>query len=420
MNKLAHSLPLQDMIKNVLNRATEKLAEDQSQDKKVKKLLAYEKQEHGHVPTPSEEEAEKRASAGSTEEFIQKLASTCDFIANNLDSIGFPARGLLQKVAEEAAVGPGLGAGALPVSKSIGGKQVYRKVPASSNNSAGSQAGSSLSTGGLPGGKTQMDNDLHDAPGGGGISPTGKYPEKGPLVAGPTIKQAAAAMRRRLLSKLAGEDVLKANISAGTTGQTLTTTDATQASPRQSGDAAGGFGNQARKLIASNSAAINATKREAKGPVKTQLKEVLDEPALSAKKDPTLKDNLRNTGKAGVKIAAAKEALQKIAQAGCQCGNKGGCSYCHLKSAIKGSGSEKTAMMNGMGGMGAMKPPGPAAGMMGGARSMSGMPHMADAGAGADGCNCGGAGECRVCKLKATLSAAQGDGNATVEKDSGI
>ena len=166
-----------------------------------------------------------------------------------------------------------------------------------------------------------------------------------------------------VLKKLAGEDVMKANIEAERTADPLAgmgqlqSFDSSQAAPHQSGDASGGgFGNQGRRLIASNQAAIDATKRDAKGPVKTQLSEVLEEPALSSSTDPVLENNLQNTGKAGVKIAAARAVLEKVAQQGCTCVTiDGDCAFCRIgtkiAAATQSRGSTKTAnAMMGYGG----------------------------------------------------------------------
>jgi hypothetical protein len=232
-------------------------------------------------------------------------------------------------------------------------------------------------------------------------------------------QKVAADLRRAVLNKLAGEDVMKANISAERSANPLAgmgqleTFDADQAAPHQAGDASGGgFGNQARRLIASNQAAIDATKGDAKGPVKSQLSEVLDEPALSSSTDPVLGNNLQNTGKAGVKIAGARAVLEKVAQQGCTCATiDGECAFCSLQQKVaaatqskRGSTKIANAMMGG--GMGGgMSPPSPMGGGGGG-----GMTPMADAGAGADGCVCGETGECRVCKLKAALAAVKAQG----------
>jgi hypothetical protein len=131
-----------------------------------------------------------------------------------------------------------------------------------------------------------------------------------------------------------------------------------------------------------------------------------------------LEENLRNTGKAGVKIAAARTALEKVAQQGCMCKTiDGECAFCTLKEKVaaatkskKGSSTKTANAMMGYGG-------GASSGMSGGASSSShmgggagAMTAMAEAGAGADGCTCGGTGECRVCKLKAALAAAMAQG----------
>jgi hypothetical protein len=422
------------MIANVISSATEKVAADQGgRDQKVRDLLAYEKKEHGHIPTPSEEESEKTKTASAGPAYIEKLASAVEFIAGNFDTIEFPHKGLLQKAAEEAGSpqGAGKGEGALEVTHSTrGGTQNYNTGQAHNIEASTSKAHATLSGARDGDGKTQLENDMHHAPGGGGIAPTAKYPAKGPLVAGPSVKhaasvqdlyrtavpkeKAASAIRNAVLRKLAGEDVMKANIDAERTANPLAgmgqlqSFDTSEPAPHQSGDASGGSdGNQGRRLISSNEAAINATKRDAKGPVKSQLSEVLEEPALSSSTDPVLNNNLQNTGKAGVKIAAARATLEKVAQQGCTCVTiNGDCAFCRIgtkiAAATQSRGSTKTAnAMMGYGG---------GAGMGGGSSSMGGggggMTSMADAGAGADGCTCGGTGECRICKLKAALAAA--------------
>ena len=227
----------------------------------------------------------------------------------------------------------------------------------------------------------------------------------------PMNKAASAAelARQYILAKLAGEDVMKANITSPKDasplpgGGELTVGDAEKDFGKQPGGPTGGFGNEGRSHIQSNQAAIDTTKKDAKGPVKSQLAQVLEEPALSSKTDTKLKENLRNTGAAGVKIAAVQAFLQKIAAEGCSCNGNGECDHCSMTKAIA---TTKTAQMGGMGGAG-----GGMGGGMGGAGGMSGsgpgMGQMADAGEGADGCTCGGAGECRVCKLKAALAEAK-------------
>ena len=77
-----------------------------------------------------------------------------------------------------------------------------------------------------------------------------------------------------------------------------------------------------RKMIDSNEAARDYTKREAKAEPKEQMGEVLDEPAQKKSTDAVLQNNLSDTAEAGVKISAAQAVaartlLSKIAEEGC-------------------------------------------------------------------------------------------------------
>lgn len=78
----------------------------------------------------------------------------------------------------------------------------------------------------------------------------------------------------------------------------------------------GGASGEGRSLISSIEAAINYTKKDAvTSRVKREMGGLLVEPAMSARTDKTLHKLLDNTPKAGVKLAAAKEALQHFADA---------------------------------------------------------------------------------------------------------
>jgi len=500
-------LPLQDMIAGAIKTASAKIAsEAHKEPEKVKKLLAYEKKEHGHIPSPHEEEVEceskeKMAYAALiSDDHVEKLASAVDFLATHLGDIAAP--GPIAQALAKTAMKPGAGggtaggksvpnpasaAGALETTQAIGGSQKYTK-----NKAKGEQAedehnkGLERNEGNPHGAKTHLETNYHEAPGNNhGSVPHHEYPAKGPLVAGPSgahnkgtnaaslktasfagkatefvahhaaqhprataaaggallgaipgavggaaaggeghrasgalkgglagaamggamgggamhkhlgnMAKAASAQeiaRQHILMKLAGEDVMKANIDGGGTtsplagkGQ-LKTMKAGEESPTQGGTAANSQdGNSGTKLVDSNKAAIDYTKRDAKKLVVNPLKEVLDQPAFSEKHDNKLQENLRNTGKAGVKIAGAavQSQLQKIASGGCTCNSKGECQFCTMKA--------KLANMGGMGGTG------------------GGMNPMAGAGEGHDGCTCGHTGECRVCKLGAAISDAKG------------
>lgn len=122
-------------------------------------------------------------------------------------------------------------------------------------------------------------------------------------------KTAAELARELILNKLAGEDVMQANISAEKTGGPLVgdgeldALDSENVGPNP--NAGSGYGNDQRSLIASNDAAMDYTKADAKKPQGRQMSEVLEEPAFSPEHDSKLREQLRNAGDAGVKIAGA-------------------------------------------------------------------------------------------------------------------
>jgi hypothetical protein len=448
------------MIKSVLDGAKTKIAAAQNSPE-VQNLIRFDGNTNPGVEEEIDETEEDATADFTNPHYVEKLASACDWLAENIDSIEppGPVAQALAKVAESGSPrGVGKGPSALPVSKAIGGTQKYKKDKPAGEDAAASHASTSLSTGGDPGGKTQVDNNMHKAPGqSSGSVPHAMYPAKGPLVnlkaktagfgdvarrggellqggkkiphmvgnrvhegvrAGNTTaafknknlrgealkatgaragvagaigggayavgseKNASAAAMDLILEKLAGEDTFKANISAKPSanpsagkGQ-LPSFDANQAPPKASGGPTEGYGNQGRKHISSISAAINMTKKDAKGPVKAQLKEVLDEPAFSRKHDSKVHENLRNADKGGVKIASVRDRFVKVAQAGCTCGGKGECTFDLLKEAgDRARGREKVATM---GGMGAPPPMGGMGGGMGGAGGgMGGMTSMA-------------------------------------------
>jgi len=201
-------LPLQDMIAGAIKTASAKIAsEAHKEPEKVKKLLAYEKKEHGHIPSPHEEEVEceskeKMAYAALiSDDHVEKLASAVDFLATHLGDIAAP--GPIAQALAKTAMKPGAGggtaggksvpnpasaAGALETTQAIGGSQKYTK-----NKAKGEQAedehnkGLERNEGNPHGAKTHLETNYHEAPGNNhGSVPHHEYPAKGPLVAGPS------------------------------------------------------------------------------------------------------------------------------------------------------------------------------------------------------------------------------------------
>ena len=126
------------------------------------------------------------------------------------------------------------------------------------------------------------------------------------------------------LSKLAEDAINPAQISAGQESAQGATpppgaAPAEEGTPSEPSDV-----NSQKRLIDSNQAAIDYTKREAKADPKSDVNKVLAEPALSAAHDQTLAKTLEHTQAAGVKIshdltktAAAQALLYKLAEEAC-------------------------------------------------------------------------------------------------------
>lgn len=399
--KLAGHLPLQEAIARTIEEAREKmkLAAEDCDDGKAKKLLKFEKKEHGHIPSVKEEEAEyeKKSSAidPANPEDIEKLASALEYIAgefekdaDSIDNGGEKPQGGQQ----------------LPTQSPTGGTQPYKKngskkhsVPMSTGMQTGETSGDS---------KTQVPNDHARAPGGTGAKmPANILRKMGGVAAlkGEVEKQAAlkeeAVKTIKSVGNAAGEALKAGRQQAGIyyrgakTWAQRNPAKATAMAAAPVGFAAGRLSkkkegadpvayilgkiaesqksasvengaeskqggeqlsntapvpsNPGRQLIASNAAPKAATKREAKAPRKAELAQVLTEPAMSAKTDSKVNENLRNAAKGGVKIAAARAFLQKIAEEGCTCDSAGNCRHCTMMakaSTVRETvGSEATA-----------------------------------------------------------------------------
>ncbi len=399
--------------------------------------MTYEKKEHGHIPSPKEEEAEKKASIIdiNDQEEVEKLAAALDFAGDQF----------LKESSDKIDHGGEFKGGgeSLPVMAPVGGKQSYSKDSSKSHNvptSTSSQKGD----GGGPA-PTQVQNDHAKAPGGA------PYPKKGVMkTAGTSVLdriRAAATSEEveeeeeekvaeseesdeskrigqgtRRLGRLTGGAIgaangamagslaggsLKKRIAAGIGGaavggaagvglghaqgalnhwasKKLAPKDKKASSEsvehilnkianvekRMGGltlDSKSGEGvkvpsdgtNSARSMIASNAAATDAKKVQAKAPQKKLMSEVLTEPMQSKAHDHKVSENLRNASKGGVKIAeVSRELLKKIAAEGCTCDGKGECRHCKMKKAM-----EKKSMggmpSTGPAGAGSSMPAGP-------------------------------------------------------------
>jgi hypothetical protein len=331
--KLAGRLPLQAMIAQHLDAAQTKLAAvDEKEKKKVEKLVAFEKKEHGHIPSEKEEreEYEKKASAIDFRDpdEIEKLASALELVGEKLAADSVVNGGESKQGGEQlATMGP------------VGGKQPYKHDKARHQI----PAPTTKATKDNPGPANAMATDDERAPGGNGA----KYPAKGVLkTAGQGVLDRIAARKQEALGgaeePAEAAPVVEITEKQASAAEYILGKIAESTQGGMTLDSASGQGPKppsqpGRQLISSNSAPVSATKKDAKSPRKPELAQVLTEPAMTRATDSKVHENLRNASKGGVKIAgaAAKVYLQKIAEEGCTCGKQGECRYCKLAKAVE-------------------------------------------------------------------------------------
>lgn len=351
-NKLAGHLSLSEMVSRVIDDSRVKIAADEGKeekkDDKVKKLVKYEEKEHGHLPSVKEEKEEKGEEKKASIDFsdpdeVEKLASALDTVG---DQFAKAAADMQDHGKEYKGGGE-----TLAVMAPVGGKQNYGKDKSKSHNVPLHTPEQKGDAGGPA--KTQMEND--HAPGKLLKYTKSEYPKSGVLkhasksvaalqaALGVTAEETPAEETAEVVKfdKKDGEekqasavDYILSKVAEGSVekrmgGETLDS---------KSGDgpkAPTGGTNSARSMIDSNAAATNAKKVQAKAPQKKLMAEVLTEPMMSKAHDAKVQENLRNAAKGGVKIAAARELLKKIAEEGCTCDGKGECKHCKMKKAME-------------------------------------------------------------------------------------
>lgn len=354
------------MIKSVIDDARVKVASDEGEEKKDKKEDKKEKKPNPFMKMKKKDDEgdegeEKKASAEldlSDPDDIEKLATALEFMGDKIAADSHYMGGESHQGGETLAT-----------MSAVSGKQPYKKDASKSHSvpmSTGLQGDPSQGKA-----STQVPNDHAKAPGGApypkkGVMKTaaegvmakieamkgkekseGKKHEKGESASEEKKeekgeseeKEKKSAALEFVLSKL-GEGEVERRMG----GETLDSKSGDGPKP-ESGSKGG---NSVRSHIGSNSAAINMKKVDGKGPQKKMLSEVLTEPALSKGHDSKVHENLRNASKGGVKIAAVKDFLQKIAE------DENDPRHALLKEAMKKKLEKKS--MGGMGGMGGSAP----------------------------------------------------------------
>lgn len=347
---LMQNLSIQNMIRGMLTEAKEKIAMEESKHQKLeskeRKVLSSVSDGVKKLNKLEDEEKEQMKTAGLDPDSIEKLANALDYVYENFDSVlpkGVLAR-TIDKLAFEVASGPG----SLDVSQARGGTMHLRHSSPVTPDAAKSTAHTGLDKH-MGGSHTQVDNTHDEKPGDGSYDNLSKMPlQNSPRGKMKTAKDAecesekdkkdkkkelAKMAKNLILSKLAGEDVAKANIKAergphavGKGPSSVKVWDVSQTIPAPSSG-----GGSLRSLIADNKSAIDYTKRHAKRSlVREQSGHVWDEPAF---RDPTLQDTFTHSDTAKTQgegaTKTATQMLAKIASMGCVC-DTGECPYCTM------------------------------------------------------------------------------------------
>lgn len=280
----------------------------------------------------ADKEAAKEQASVETEktssERIEKLAAAVEYITNNFATIDKPV-GQVKSAqgAETQKVGPGKGPNTLALND---------QLPTSELSDDHGQAKQSPPTN-PPQGSGSTPKSAPNAMQTNETIPAAPYPETGVMKAGSLVDH----IKKAMLRKAGQDDGENANVSAPKT-QTLTTPEDQPSQAVRPAETT-----SQEKMISSNEAAMSFTKRDAKAVPKKQLAEVLKEPAQSRSTDKALDQVLGKdvVNRAGAKIAAARQLLQKVASEGCSCEKenlmKGACGHCKLANTVRQREEEK-------------------------------------------------------------------------------
>lgn len=273
-------------------------------------------------------ETEKTSSA-----YLQKMAGAVTQIVENFDDLdwsalktAFPSPKIVGKQPPGSPQsGPGTGSTAMPTDNQSPPGTGIQSEETGEAKTGKPPINPPMDTGANPkSAPNAMDDNIE--------TPHSPYPEEGVLKEGSGIEQ---LYRRVMMRKAAADAENPASISAPK-NQTLTLPEDQPSQMKRPPEVT-----SQERLIASNQAPVDATKRQAKDVPKKRMGEVLSEPAQSRSTDKVLDANLGRdiVDKGGAKIAAARVLLQKIAAQGCSCEKegkeKGSCDNCKLRSRME-------------------------------------------------------------------------------------
>lgn len=318
---------LQDMVQQTLaesDRLVKQAMEGEVESDESKKKKKEGPPASPQTPAENASTAPERNEASIEEEktsavFVEKLASALEYCNEHFlkEAVGQPeSRPSHTPPQADKGLGAGKGTGAVPTDLDTvpggTGMQSTETGQATSQQQAPMNPPKDVPSPGQVNPDTALQTDMNDRPGG---NEDWTNQDK--------MKQAQVYRIFNIMNKVAADAENPSKIQATVTNPHQSSPEgadvAEQGVPSQPGETS-----KQKSMIASNEAAINYKKQQAKAVPKARMGEVLDEPAQKKSTDPVLHNNLSNTGQAGVKIASAMESaaaralLIKIAQEGAE------------------------------------------------------------------------------------------------------
>lgn len=318
---------LQDMVRQTLAEAEEreKVAQlqqepDRDESKKEEKREGPDNKtppkETGNTPERNYESYGEKTSSV----FVEKLASAVEFLNAHFikEAVGTPEPPL-SHATMHTEVGPGIGQTSLETN-------VKSPTPGMQSTNTGEaktgkpplDPGTDVKSPGQINPGSAMETDMNAPPGGSeNWTHQDKLKQSAVLMGYRKHKTAQIARVANIITKMAGEDVIQAQIKGGHNDIPPDATKAEEGVPKLPGEAS-----KQESLVGSNKGAIDYTKQQAKAVPKARMGEVIDEPAQKKSTDPVLHENLDATSGAGVKISsveqgmAARALLRKVAEEG--------------------------------------------------------------------------------------------------------
>jgi hypothetical protein len=307
---------LQDMVRKTLAEAEERekvaqAAEAAPSEEEKKKKEKGTPAQGDNTSTAPERNEETQSVEKTSSVFVEKLASAVEYLNDEFlkVAVGEPESAPAHTPPAAApGVGPGEGAGSLEtnVAKPTPGTQSEDSGQATAQNQPPTVPGPDKPAPGQMNPATALETTLQTPPGG-----QEDWTEKD------VQKQAQVARIRGILTKKAEDALSPASVQAANKDVPPDASASEEGVPPQPAEV-----NKQEQMVASNQAAIDATKQQAKAVPKERMGEVLDEPAQKKSTDSVLHENLQATPQAGVKlssvekVAAAKVLLRKVAEAG--------------------------------------------------------------------------------------------------------